>query len=365
MGISLKNSKVKALLILVFAAIFAIAMVSLTGCSDDSSDSSSTTDASDYEDLDSVTLIMADGTGKGAAGNLWGEAITENVSEITGGKLTIDYHPNGELGGDTDLLRQEQADDIQMVITQPSTMISFIPELAVFDLPLAFTNYDPDDIEYVLNGDNEFTQTLQEDFEENGFYDLGWLQNGTYRVTTSNTELQTLDDFAGFQVRTMENSNQMAFWSALGAEPTPLAFSEVYFALQNGTVDGEENATDTIVGSSFQEVQKYIELTNHLLYVNNVSINKDAWDSLDPAYQDALKEAIQEATDTLRPQLTEINDENLQTIEDAGVEVIEYDDSFYDDVLANPGVQKLYEDINDQTDGLSNKLLDALDNAAN
>lgn len=348
--------------ILAVVALMMAALLMLVGCSSDSSsgsDAASSTD--DYADLEAVTLILADSTGKGAAGNLWAQEVADRASEITGGKLTIDYHGNGELGGDADLLRQEQSNDIQMVVTQPATMVSFIPNLAVFDLPMSFATYDADQIESVLNGDNEFIQALQESFGEAGFYDLGWLQDGTYRQVTSNTELRTLDDFKGFQIRTMENSNHMAFWSAVGAEPTPLAFSEVYFALQNGTVDGQENATDTSVGSSFQEVQKYLCLTNHILYANEISINKECWDSLDPAYQAALQEAIAQATDSIRPQISELDESNTQVMIDAGMEVIEYDDSFFEEFVANEGVQELYTAIDEQTDGLATLLVEELE----
>lgn len=343
----------------VFAALVAVGLTACGGSGD--SDSSSSTDDGEYANLDSVTLILADSTGKGAAGNLWAQEISDRAAAITGGKLVVDYHGNGELGGDVDLLRQEQSNDIQMVVTQPATMVSFIPDVAVFDLPMAFATYDSSQIESVLNGDNDFTQGLQASFNEAGFHNLGWLQDGTYRQTTSNKDLSTLSDFRGFQIRTMENSNHMAFWSALGADPTPLAFSEVYFALQNGTVDGQENAIDTCVGSSFQEVQKYLALTNHILYANEVSINKECWDSLDPAYQEALTQAIAEATETIRPQITDLESKNLQVFKDAGVEVIDYDDSFFSEVLANDGVKRLYEDIASQTDGLSDTLVAELE----
>lgn len=362
MKVKEKTFKSKYLAFIAIVAVALAAVLSLTACSSDGGSESSSDGGNDaYADLDPVTLILADSTGKDSAGNLWAAEIANRATEITGGKLTVDYHGTGELGGDTDLLRQEQANDIQMVVTQPATMVSFIPDNAVFDLPMAFATYDADQIESVLNGDNEFTQGLQESYNEAGFYNLGWLQNGTYRQTTSNTDLSTLENFQGFQIRTMENPNHMAFWEALGAEPTPLAFSEVYFALQNGTVDGQENAIDTSVGSSFQEVQDYLAMTNHILYVNNISINKECWDSLDPAYQDALRQAISEATDTIRPQIADLEATNLQTFKDAGATVIEYDDAFFEEVLANEGVQQLYSDIESQTDGLSATLVNELE----
>lgn len=215
-------------------AASALVMVGLTGCSGDSEKSSSSDAAAgtEYENLEPVTLILADCASPGSSGNLLSEQFAAKVSEKTSGKLTVDYHGNSELGGDVDLLRQEQSGDIDMVTVQPAPMVSFVPELAVFDLPMLFATADPDDIESVLNGENEFTEGLQKAYNAAGYQNLGFLQNGTFRETTSNKALNSLSDFKGFQIRTMENSNHMAFWQALGAEPTPLAFSEVYFALQ-------------------------------------------------------------------------------------------------------------------------------------
>ena len=349
---------------LAFIGVSALALVlamGLTGCSGDGSSEGSSDADSKYADLEPVTLILADSTAKDSAGNLLGQEIANQANEITGGKLTIDYHGTGELGGDTDLVRQEQSNDIQMVIMQPAPMVSFVPDMAVFDLPMAFATYDADQIEGVLNGDNEFTQGLQASFEEAGLHNLGFLQNGTFRETTSNKALNTIDDFKSLQIRTMENANHMAFWQAIGAEPTPLAWAEVYFALQNGTVDAQENAIDTCAGSSLQEVQKYLAMTNHILYANNISINKECWDGLDPAYQEALTQAVNQAIEVMKPKMLEMQDEQLKTLTDGGMEVIEYDQSFFDNILANKDVQALYSDISGQTDGLSDTLVAELE----
>ena len=101
---------------------------------------------------------------------------------------------------------------------------------------MVFSKYDGDTIDGVLNGDSAFRTELSSAFDAAGFHYLGILQNATYRLTTANKELNTLADFKALQIRTMNNSNHMAFWTAIGAEPTPLAWSEVYFALQSGTI---------------------------------------------------------------------------------------------------------------------------------
>ena len=313
-------------------------------------------EAVDYSALDPVTLSLADSAAKGAAGSEFDSLIAEKVSEITGGQLTIDTYLNGELGNDVDLIRQMTAGDLDMVGCQIAPLVSFIPELAIFDLPMVFAKYDGDTIHNVLNGDTETAAALSEAYNAQGLQILGFLQNATYRLTTSNVDLPDLASFQGLQIRTMENSNHMAFWTAIGAEPTPLAWAEVYFALQSGTIDAEENAADTVVGANLQEVQSTLACTNHILYCNQISINKDVYDALDPAYQAALNQAVDEAMAEMRTELVEIDSSNKAILEEAGMNIIEYDDAFFDEVLAIQGVQDLYADIDEATNGLASTL---------
>ena len=327
--------------------------LALAACGAAEKTAASASDDSVYAALDAVELIGADSTGKNAAGQIFGEYVAARVAEITGGKLTISYHPNGELGGDADLLRQMQANDIQLVVCQTAPTVSFIPEMAVFDLPMVFSKYDGDKIDSVLNGENEFHDTLAAAYEKADLHLLGFLQNATYRLTTANRDLSTLEDFKGLQIRTMENRNHMAFWTAIGAEPTPLAWAEVYVSLQNHTIDAQENAADTCVGASLNEVQQYLACTNHILYCNQICMSKEAWESLDPAYQAAIEQAVAEATDYMRPQLEQIDKENKQILADKGMTLIDYDADFYDSILNMDSVQALYEDIDtNQINGL-------------
>ena len=154
----------------------------------------------------------------------------------------------------------------------------------------------------------------------------------------------------------MENKNHMDFWSAIGAAPTPLAWGEVYFALQSGAIEAEENAADTVIGANLQEVQKYLACTNHILYVNQLSMNKASWDSLDPLYQAALEQAVDEAVAEMRVSLVEIDSSNKAKLQELGMTLIEYDDAFFNEVLSIPAVQELYSVIDTQTNGLASTL---------
>jgi tripartite ATP-independent transporter DctP family solute receptor len=311
-----------------------------------------------FDALEPVVLIGADNAGVGAAAQLYGELITEKVKEITGGKLTIDYYPNSQLGNDQELQGQMLAGDIDFVICQTAQTVSFVPEVAIFDLPMVFAKYDAATIDYALNK-SEFTQKINEAYKAKNMYCLHFLQGGTFRETTSNKKIETIDDFKGLKIRTMENKNHMAFWQAMGAAPTPLPWPEVYISLQQGLVDAQENATDTCVGANLQEVQDYLILTHHILYCNQFLINASKFDNLDPLYQEALQQAIDEAAVEIEAQLTEIDITNRQILVDGGMELVEFDASFIDQVLEK--AKGVYESIGkaigqDYVDSLLNAL---------
>ena len=293
---------------------------------------------------------------KGAAGSAFDELVAEKVAGITGGKLTIDAHINGDLGNDVDLLRQMQSGDIDIVGSQVGPIVSFIPEIAIFDLPMVFAKASGDSIEAVLNGDSATRAALDAAFERAGWHLLGFLQNATFRLTTSKVNLEKLEDFKDLQIRTMENKNHMDFWSAIGAAPTPLAWGEVYFALQSGAITAEENAADTVVGANLNEVQDYLACTNHILSVNQLSMNKESWDALDPLYQAALEQAVAEAVAEMRVRLVEIDRTNKDKLQELGMTLIEYDDAFFNEILSLPEVQQLYSAIDAQTNGLASAL---------
>ncbi len=317
--------------------------------------------AGDFDKLDEVELIVADSSGVDSALQQFNQALAKNAEEITGGKLILDLHLNGELGGDADLIRQAQAGDIAIVGSQIAPLVSFVPEMAIFDLPMVFAKYSGDTIDKVLNGDTKTNAAINEAYGKASLKLLGFLQNATYRLTTANTEVKDLASFKGLKIRTMENANHMAFWTAIGAEPTPLAWAEVYISLQNGTIDAEENAADTVAGANFQEVQKYLANTNHILYCNQIAINADTWNDLDPAYQAALTEAVKKTLDEMRPKLESIDQDNKKALEEKGMTLIDYEDAFYDEILALDGVKELYSKIDGEVGGLGTTLQEELE----
>jgi len=311
--------------------------------------------------LEPVTLVLADSSTDGAAGQLFDEAIAKYAAELTDGRLTINLKPNGEAGDDVTLIQDMQSGAIDMVGCQTAPMVSFILELSVFDLPLVFAGYDGDTIDAALNNeDSKFNRTIQGAYEYAGLHLLGFLQDATYRLTTSNKELSNLEAFEGLKIRTMENANHISFWKALQAEPKQLPWSKVYNALESGEIEAEENAADTIKGANLDKVQKFASCTNHSLYCNQVCINAEKFTDLDPFYQDALQDAVKLAMEDVRPKLKEMDESSKAELRKRGMTITEYGQEFFDEVLALDDVQALYLQINEATDGLGVRLQDEL-----
>ena len=350
------HSKVKKIMM---ACVTGLLVLGLSGCGSEKAQQQEPAKGP-YADLPQVTLVGGDSSGKGSVGQRFGELVAKKVANKTEGRLKIDYHPNAELGGDEDLLRQLRANDIQLVVGQMAPVTAFVPEGAVFDLPMVFTPYDGKTIDRVLNGDGPFRTKLAAAYERAGLHYLGTLQNGTYRLMTSNKPVRTLEDFKGIKIRTMSNKNHMAFWSVMGANPTPLAWPELYFSLQSGIVEAEENAADSIVSANFNEVQKYVAATNVILYANELVVNKKAFDALPEAYQKVLEESVQEAMAELAPTLVQVDKDSKAKLQQKGMTLITYPPEFYKEVRTQPGVIKLYQQIDQQTNGLGTLLMQEL-----
>jgi len=332
-------------LAVLLAAIMALSMVACGGEKAAETTAAATEAATQAaSEIEEVTFIGGDNASNGSAAQLYGEAFCAKLEELSGGKLKVNYQPNGALGSD---MEQEQAmlnGEQTFVICQTAQTVSFVPEVAIFDLPMVFAKYDAATIAYALN-ESEFADAIAQCYEAKGMKILHFLQGATYRETTSNKAIRSLEDFVGLKIRTMENQNHMAFWKALGAEPTPLTWGEVPTALQQGLMSAQENATDTCANANLQDVQDYLITTHHILYCNELLFSKEAYDALSPAAQAIVDQAAAEAAVEIEAQLAQINADNTKKLVDGGMELIELPAEFIDQVLAVDGVKQLYADI--------------------
>lgn len=160
-------------------------------------------------------------------------ALKDAVEKYSDGKITITIYPNSQLGSDSEMIASCVAGDMDMVLQCGSTHATFVPETVIFDIPFLFSGYDIEKIESVLT-DSKFRDLYNQANEDGGLVCL-MLRAGTDSMNlTSNKPVTSMEDLKGLKIRTAQVESRMAVWNALGANPTPMAFNELYMALQNG-----------------------------------------------------------------------------------------------------------------------------------
>ena len=206
--------------------------------------------------------------------------------EKSGGKLKIQPFYDGSLGNDIAATSSVRTGSLDMVITSTAPLVGILPSIGVFDLPFLFNNEREAD--QVLDGKagDYFTTKLM----GVGLVNLAYWENGFRNTTNSKRAINRVEDFDGVKMRVMQNTVFIDTFKALGSNAVPMAYSEVYSALETKTVDGQENPFANIENSKFYEVQKYLTLTRHAYSPLVVLLSKKTWDALSPSEQATLKE---------------------------------------------------------------------------
>ena len=253
---------------------------------------------------------------------IYAERFAEEVDRLSGGEMRIQVYPNSILGGDRELLESCKDGDIPFVVQNTAPQVTFLPDIAVFDMPCLF-----DSIEDVRTHiDNEkFMSQIQQVYKSGGYELLGYADQG-FRVMTSNKEVYTVEDFKGQKIRTMENPYHLRFWKALGANPTPMTFSEVYIGLQQGTIDAQENPYEVIVSNRLFEQQDFVIQTNHLPHLISLIVSSEFMDGLSADQQAIIRKAAETAKVEARAQSDARIDSRIATIEESGTRMITLDD---------------------------------------
>ena len=177
--------------------------------------------------------------------------------------------------------------------------------------------------------DPQFWQLISDIYTEGGYHLLGMADQG-FRVMSTNKPVNNFADFKGQKIRTMENSYHLAFWKALGANPTPMSFSEVYIGLQQHTIDAQENPYEVIVSNKLYEQQDYVVETNHLPHLISLIVNDDFFQNLSREDQDILTQAAETATACAREQSDARIADRIATIEASGTQIVTLSDETRD-----------------------------------
>jgi tripartite ATP-independent transporter DctP family solute receptor len=268
------------------------------------------------------------------------EYFAEKVKEKTGGTVEFTIHPAGELGKDPAILEGIRLGTIDAGLAGNPFYTRFEPTLNALDLPYLFSGYDH--VYKVLDG--KVGDDLLAGLDKHRMKGLGFWEIGFRNVTNSVRPIKTPEDLKGLKIRTTPNPAHVRAFELLSAIPTPMAFTEVYLALETGTVDGQENPVGTIKAMKFNEVQKYLSLTKHAYTPSIVAMNKARFDALAPEHQTAILEAAKEAAAYQRKLNRDIEGAALEEMKKAGLEVMEDIDVAPFQKIVTDAVKKDYVD---------------------
>lgn len=235
------------------------------------------------------------------------EHFEKIVEKESNGEIDVQIFPAAQLGSERDLVEGLQLGSVEMTLTSTGPLGNFVPQVKLFNLPFLFK--DRESCYKVLDG--KIGSDIADLFQRVGIRSLGWFENGFRNITNSKRPIKTPADMEGLKIRVMEDDVFILTMKALGASPLPMAFGELYTALEQKTVDAQENPLAVIHSSRFFEVQKYLAMTGHFYSPAMLLIGQTAWAKLSPEHQEIITEAAKSARDYERKISMEA-DQNLE-----------------------------------------------------
>lgn len=271
------------------------------------------------------------------------------MEERLGDRVDVQIFPQGQLGGERDLIEQVQVGTLDMTAPSAGPLANYNKELLVLNLPYIFASED--EMWQVLDGDIG-GRLIESTLEKADILILDWWSTGVRHMFTDDTPIRTPDDMAGMKIRVMENPVFIDSFQALGALPTPLPYPAVYESIQTGIVKGAENDSSGYRNMNFFEVAPYYSLTSHLIITKPLLVNPDFYNSLPDDVREVFDECVDEATDYQRTLFKTNFEKDVEWLEAQGVTVTEnveidkfrakmtpvwaeYEDEFGADLLAD------------------------------
>lgn len=266
------------------------------------------------------TYIVAVGAASNSLQGRSAAKFAEDLQAELGGAHTIEFYADGQLGDEKELMQKLRLGTVQFTLIS-SIMTNVAPEFALFDMPFLVQ-----DRAHLKAIDAEIVQSeLAPKAEEAGLKVLSTWENGFRQITNNTRPINTPADLAGLKIRTPSSEWRVAMFKEWGANPTPMSFSEVFVALQTGTMDGQENPLTNITGANFQEVQKYLSLTGHVYSPAYLTIGLDTWNDLPDNVQAAVSTVAASVQDWALSEGETADNQLVDKVKEAGMEVNEAD----------------------------------------
>ncbi len=249
----------------------------------------------------------------------------ELIAEMTDGQITVDLYTSGQLGNERDLIEGLTMGSVDMAAVSSAPVSSFVPKIAVFDLPYLFTSREQ--AYNVMDG--PIGEQFFDDLAAQNITGLGWFENGYRQITNSKRPIEKPEDLQGIKIRVMESPVPIATFNEVGANATPMAWGEVFTALQQKTIDAQENPLPVIYSQKLYEVQEYLSLTEHFYAPALFLMSSHTFNTLTPEQQDLVMEAAAEATLFEREISKQQSEDFIQLCIDEGMKVNEVDKALF------------------------------------
>ncbi|MFC3282174.1 TRAP transporter substrate-binding protein [Litchfieldella rifensis] len=269
------------------------------------------------------------------------QEFTRRLQERLGDEHQVEYYDSGQLGDERQLIQKLRLGTVDLAAIS-SIMSSVSPDFALFDLPFLVK-----DRAHLKRIDQDIVMTdLAESADAKGLHLVSTWENGFRHITNSERPINTPQDLDGLKIRTPQSEWRTLMFRTWGANPTPMAFSEVFVGLQTGVVDGQENPLSNIDGAKFQEVQDYLSLSNHVYSPIWLTAGKSGWEKLPEDVRTAISEVAAETQDWALAKGTELDDSLLSTMREAGMEINQVDRNAFVEA-SNPVYQSFSEKVPD------------------
>ncbi len=243
--------------------------------------------------------------------------FADRVAELTDGMIKVEVYASAALGSDEEMVQQLKDNISQFAAPGVGTISPEVPVLNVLEMPFLF-----EDFEQAWNFlDSPIVKKWVAPFPDKGYRVLAFWENGFRNMTNNLRPIEKPEDLKGLKIRVPNWEMSIATFDALGAQVTPMAFPEVYMALQQGVIDGQENPFTVIYVNNFYEVQKFLSITRHQYSPLPLLVSEDFWQSLSPKEQNAIKQAAEEAKKYHREAIKNQEADLLSKLEDEGMKV--------------------------------------------
>lgn len=245
--------------------------------------------------------------------------VAEEVAKQTDGRVEIKGFPGGQLGGSMDLIHGTQTGIVDMVSEGAANFGQYVPSVTIAEAPYIWRNVEH--LEKAMDG--AFGQKINDELiKGSGMRLLGAMYYGTRHLSTSKKEVRTVADCSGMKIRVPENDVFVAMARSWGANPTPITFNELYLALQQNIVDGQENPLPTFSSAKFQEVQKCVILTGHIMTPMLIVINEKVWQKISPADREIVKASIAKHIKWQNEEIVKQENDLIAKLRSQGVTII-------------------------------------------